>query len=159
MFDIQNCNFSKKNMKKKQDGDINKSKDGTGKDKKLISFQGRVAMFSQYGVVRSYTIEANYNMCNRLNKRVYEEYKTDEKQIQEYLDGSREPFKEEVLPNIGQLCRNFDFETQPAKFFFRLADFEEMGREVGIGLLDLIDMNPLSRIRNTPLKNMRVKFF
>lgn len=35
LFDIQNCNFSKKNMKKKEDGDINKSKDGTGKPDQL----------------------------------------------------------------------------------------------------------------------------
>ena len=31
LFDIQSCNFSKKNMKKNEEGDLNKSKNGTGK--------------------------------------------------------------------------------------------------------------------------------
>ena len=43
-------------------------------------------MYTQYNVVRSYTIEANYNMCNRLNKKVYSEALLNEKTIGQYLN-------------------------------------------------------------------------
>lgn len=72
------------------------------------------------------------------------------------LKGTRVPYRGEILSNIGQLCRFFNFETEPARYFFKQEDYEEMGKDVGIGLLDLIDMNPISRIQNTPLKTMRV---
>ena len=74
LFDIQNCNFSKKNMKKNE-VDKNKSKDTTG----------RVAIYNRYGVIRCYTIEASYNMCNRVNKVVYPEQAVPRETLEKYL--------------------------------------------------------------------------
>ena len=144
MFDIQNCNFSRKNMKKNADGDKNKSKDGTG----------RVAMFSQFGINKAYTIEANYNMCNRLSKETFPEGELNEEKMHLYIEGFGE--ENELVPDLGNICRAFDFEIEPAQYYFTLKDYEQMGKEVGIGLLDLVNLNPMSRLVNTPLKNVRV---
>jgi hypothetical protein len=52
-FCYESCNFSIKNMSDTDKGE-NKNKDGTG----------RVAIMRRYNLVHSYTLEANYNMCN-----------------------------------------------------------------------------------------------
>lgn len=46
-------------------------------------------MFAQYGVIRSYTIEANYNMCNRLNKIAFKDGALNYSQLNSYLDGKQ----------------------------------------------------------------------
>ena len=65
--------------------------------------------------------------------------------------------KDRIQGNLGDLCRHFDFEVQPAAHILKISDYESMGRSVALALLDLIDLNPRSRIANTPLKNMRVR--
>lgn len=133
-------------MKKNADGDKNKSKDGTG----------RVAMYSQFGINRAYTIEANYNMCNRLSKETPEESPMDPSKMYLYINGTGET--NEIVPDLGCICRGYDFEVEPSQYYFTLKDFKSMGKEVGIALLDMINLNPMTRLRNTPLQNIRVRF-
>lgn len=45
-------------------------------------------MYLQYGVSRSYTIEANYSMCNRLNKIEYNEGSVTKEELISYLNGN-----------------------------------------------------------------------
>jgi len=118
----------------KENAEEANSKDGTG----------RVAMYKQYGIIRSYTIEAGYNICTRLKKEVFEERS---KPISTRGD--------KVVPNLISLCESYNFETIDVKYFFTQKDYEEMGEEVAKGLLDLIDCSPLSKIPSTPLRNMR----
>lgn len=89
-------------MKKNADGDKSKSKDGTG----------RVTMYTQFGIQKAYTIEANYNMCNRLSKVIYDESDINPEELHLYVNGHGE--YNPILPDIGNICRNFDFEVEPA---------------------------------------------
>ena len=47
-------------------------------------------MYSKFGIVRSYTIEANYNMCNRLNTKIYKEPPLNERSLSQYLNSKDE---------------------------------------------------------------------
>jgi hypothetical protein len=144
LFEIQSCTFSKVKAKISKDGSKFKSKEGAG----------RVQILNQFGITRAYTIEANYNMCNKTNKPDYAEGKLDTNKAHFYANGTGEVNK--LVPDIGNLCRNFSFETVPAQIFFRIEDYQNIGKDVGIGLLDLVNLNPRSKLTNTPLKNLRV---
>jgi hypothetical protein len=121
-----------------------KNKDGTG----------RSAMYHKFGVIRSYTIEANYNMCNRKNRLIYDESRLDSSRRQLYIEGVGE--QNPLLPNIGEICRGFNFETDLACHHITIRDLRNTGKEICHALLDSINLNPFSRLRNTPLKNIRV---
>lgn len=144
LFDLQNCNFSKKD-KHSEEMEKAKKKDGTG----------RSAMFHKFGIIRSYTIEANYNICNRRNKVVYDESRLDSSRRNFYSEGVGE--QNNLLPNVGDICRGFNFETEFTNHQITVRDLRNTGKEICLALLDSVNLNPFSRLRNTPLKNIRVR--
>ncbi|XP_037083863.1 cytosolic carboxypeptidase-like protein 5 [Pollicipes pollicipes] len=107
-FDFLACNFTEKNMhhKGKKDG---LSKEGSG----------RVAIYRSTGLVRSYTLECNYNtgrFCNVLPP----------------LPGEREPPADRPLV----------FEPVP----YTPAHYEQVGEALMVSILDVTGDNPLSRL-------------
>ncbi|KAL1505914.1 hypothetical protein ABEB36_005363 [Hypothenemus hampei] len=113
-FHFQGCNFTERNMylKDKRDG---MSRAGSG----------RVAVLSITGIIKSYTLECNYNtgrLVNVLPPTVKES-----------------PGKVHTLP-------------VPPKYTPQI--FEEVGRSIGASILDLIGQNPFSRLPSSEFHNL-----
>uniref|UniRef100_A0A4W3H0X7 Cytosolic carboxypeptidase-like protein 5 n=2 Tax=Callorhinchus milii TaxID=7868 RepID=A0A4W3H0X7_CALMI len=107
-FDFMGCNFSEKNMyaKDKRDG---QSKEGSG----------RVAIYKVTGIVRSYTLECNYNTGRCVNA---------------------------VPPACHDSGRA---SPPPSPAFppkYTIDVFEQVGRALAIAALDMLDLNPWPRI-------------
>ncbi|CAO1366248.1 unnamed protein product [Diamesa serratosioi] len=113
-FHFDACNFSERNMylKGKRDG---LSKEGSG----------RVAIYKSTGLIKSYTLESNYNMPKCVN----------------------------ILPPKGkeQSCKILNL--IPPKFSPII--FEEVGRALGPSLLDLTNSNPCSRLINSEFRTLQ----
>lgn len=142
LFDYNKCILNDKNLR------INEGKDSEGKDG-----AGRVAAYTKYGVVHSYTLEAGYNVCTCISKS-YPPLGKSEQGIESFF--LPKSGKDELAPNLLALCKAHKFENQAATYFFTQSDYEAVGREVLPSLLDLIDRNPISRVYSTSLRNIRV---
>ncbi|XP_024080503.1 cytosolic carboxypeptidase-like protein 5 isoform X2 [Cimex lectularius] len=110
-FHFDSCNFTERNMylKDKKDGS---SREGAG----------RVATLKLIGLIRSYTLECNYNMGKRVNHLP--------PPLRETLD------KKPMQPHI-----------TPPKFTPQI--FEEVGRSILWSVLDLNGLHPNSRLINS----------
>ncbi|KAG5678270.1 hypothetical protein PVAND_007960 [Polypedilum vanderplanki] len=113
-FHFDFCNFSERNMylKGRRDG---LSKEGSG----------RVAIYKATGLIKSYTLESNYNIAKCVN----------------------------VLPPKGKELSSKIHNLVPPKF--TPAIFEEVGRALGPSLLDLTNSNPQSRIQNSEYRSLQ----
>lgn len=109
-FDFEACNFTEVNMRSpdKRDG---LSKEGSG----------RVAFFKELGILRSYTLECNYNTGRIINKLLN---------------------PEDDLSDINSPV----YSQGPPKFDIKV--FEDVGKAVGVSLIDLEQTNPLTRVKN-----------
>ncbi|ELU13284.1 hypothetical protein CAPTEDRAFT_146236 [Capitella teleta] len=110
-FDFTGCNFTERNMymKDKREG---LSKEGAG----------RVAMYKALGIIRSYTLECNYNTGRIMNSIP-----------QATGDGGRA-----TPPPLAGF---------PPKY--TQAHFEEVGKAMAIAGLDLTECNPWSRLTHS----------
>uniref|UniRef100_A0A1B0GH66 tubulin-glutamate carboxypeptidase n=1 Tax=Lutzomyia longipalpis TaxID=7200 RepID=A0A1B0GH66_LUTLO len=113
-FHFDACNFSERNMyhKGKRDG---LSKEGSG----------RVSVFKMTGLIKSYTLECNYNTGKCVN----------------------------VLPPRGKESASKVVNLLPPKY--TPAIFEEIGRALGPSILDLTNSNPLSRLANSDYRSLQ----
>lgn len=113
-FHFDACNFSERNMylKGRRDG---LSKEGSG----------RVAIYKATGLIKSYTLESNYNTTKCVN----------------------------VLPPKGKEMSCKIHNMIPPKF--TPAILEEVGRALGPSLLDLTNSNPQSRIPNSEFRSLQ----
>ena len=111
-------------------------------------------MYLQYGIVKSYTIEANYSKCNRLNKEIFPEASATAATTKKLLDGVKKP-RSKVMAGLFKLMEEYEFDTISASYFFTQTDFIEMGNDVAKTFLDHFDINPISRIPSTPFRNIR----
>ncbi|XP_055322392.1 cytosolic carboxypeptidase-like protein 5 isoform X2 [Sitodiplosis mosellana] len=113
-FHFDACVFSERNMyhKGKRDG---LSKEGSG----------RVAIYKMIGLIKSYTLEGNYNTGKYVNVL---------------------PPREKEL-NPRKIC------TIPPKYTPNV--FEEVGRALGPSILDLTESNPSSRLRMSEFRSLQ----
>lgn len=113
-FHYDACNFSERNMyrKEKRDG---LSKEGSG----------RVAVFKMTGLIKSYTLESNYNTGRYVN----------------------------ILPNKNKDVHNKISTVTPPKY--TPAIFEEVGRALGPSILDLTNSNNFTRIVNSEFRSLQ----
>ncbi|XP_031618477.1 cytosolic carboxypeptidase-like protein 5 [Contarinia nasturtii] len=113
-FHFDACVFSERNMyhKGKRDG---LSKEGSG----------RVAIYKTIGLVKSYTLEGNYNTGKYVN--------------------ILPPREKEI--NSRKIC------TIPPKYTPNI--FEEVGRALGPSILDLTESNPSSRLRMSEFRTLQ----
>lgn len=86
---------------------------------------GRVAVYKSTGLIKSYTLESNYNMAKSVN----------------------------ILPPKGKEVSCKIHNLIPPKF--TPAIFEEVGRALGPSLLDLTSSNPCSRIGNSEFRSLQ----
>ncbi|XP_066993857.2 cytosolic carboxypeptidase-like protein 5 isoform X2 [Anabrus simplex] len=113
-FHFTACNFTERNMylRDRRDG---MSREGSG----------RVAVLKTTGLVRSYTLECNYNTGRIVN----------------------------VLPPCVKDCsKPVSVHVVPPKYSPQV--FEEVGRALGISILDLTGSNPWSRIPNSEFRTL-----
>ncbi|XP_018332039.1 cytosolic carboxypeptidase-like protein 5 [Agrilus planipennis] len=113
-FHFTACNFTERNMyiKDKFDG---LSKEGSG----------RVAVYKLTGLVKSYTLECNYNTGRLVN----------------------------VLPAmIRENPKAHGFVNAPPKYTPHI--FEEVGRALGTSILDLTGQNPMTRLPNSEFRSI-----
>ncbi|KAK9505199.1 hypothetical protein O3M35_009303 [Rhynocoris fuscipes] len=114
-FHYESCNFSEKNMytRDKRDGC---SREGSG----------RVAVYKATGLIRSYTLECNYNTGKKLNH----------------------------LPPLPSIIdkKSTPHPVHPPKY--TPAIYEEMGRQILIAVLDLNNLNPWSRITQSQYRTL-----
>lgn len=85
---------------------------------------GRVAVYKATGLVKSYTLESNYNVAKCVN----------------------------ILPPKGKDVSCKVQNIVPVKF--TPAVLEEVGRALGPSLLDLTNSNPQSRIQNSEFRSL-----
>lgn len=113
-FHFDACNFSERNMylKGKRDG---LSKEGSG----------RVAIYKAIGLIKSYTLESNYNTGKIVN----------------------------VLPPKGKDVTVKSTPKTPPKYSPSI--FEEVGRALGPSILDLTSSNPISRLGNSDFRTLQ----
>uniref|UniRef100_A0A2M4CGD8 Putative peptidase m14-like domain of atp/gtp binding protein n=1 Tax=Anopheles darlingi TaxID=43151 RepID=A0A2M4CGD8_ANODA len=114
-FHFDACNFSERNMyyKGKRDG---LSKEGSG----------RVAVYKCTGLIKSYTLECNYNTGKCVN----------------------------ILPARGkEIVAKATHTLVPPKYTPGV--FEEVGRALGPSILDLTNSNPLSRLPNCEFRTLQ----
>lgn len=119
-FDFVNSCFSERNMRSKDKMD-GKSKEGSG----------RVAFFKLLGIVRCYTLEANYATGKVLNSIV----------------GS--PLDTEAESNRGSEI----YAKGPPQYNIEV--LENVGKAIAVSILDSIEANPDSRLANTEYVNLR----
>ncbi|GLV44189.1 uncharacterized protein CBL_12515 [Carabus blaptoides fortunei] len=114
-FHFTACNFTERNMylRDRRDG---MSREGSG----------RVAVLKLTGLVRSYTLECNYNSGRMVN----------------------------VLPATSKEGHNKPVHTMPAPPKYTPHIFEEVGRALGLSILDLTSNNPNSRIPNSEFHSL-----
>ncbi|XP_047098849.1 cytosolic carboxypeptidase-like protein 5 [Schistocerca piceifrons] len=113
-FHFTACNFTERNMylRDRRDG---MSREGSG----------RVAVLKITGLVRSYTLECNYNTGRLVN----------------------------ILPS----CSRDNTKSPPAHVIppkYTPHIFEEVGRALGVSILDLSGQNPWSRIPNSEFRSL-----
>ncbi|XP_030758911.1 cytosolic carboxypeptidase-like protein 5 isoform X2 [Sitophilus oryzae] len=113
-FHFQACNFTERNMylRDKRDG---MSRAGSG----------RVAVLSITGIIKSYTLECNYNTGRFVN----------------------------VLPPTVKESAN-KVHTLPVPPKYTPQIFEEAGKSLGASILDLTGQNPFSRLPNSEFHNL-----
>ncbi|XP_059620249.1 cytosolic carboxypeptidase-like protein 5 [Phlebotomus argentipes] len=113
-FHFDACNFSERNMyhKGKRDG---LSKEGSG----------RVSVYKMTGLIKSYTLECNYNTGKCVN----------------------------ILPPRGKESASKVVNLVPPKY--NPAIFEEIGRALGPSILDLTNSNPISRLHNSDYRSLQ----
>ncbi|XP_039435355.1 uncharacterized protein LOC120417395 [Culex pipiens pallens] len=114
-FHYDACNFSERNMyyKGKRDG---LSKEGSG----------RVAIYKCSGLIKSYTLECNYNTGKSVNQ----------------------------LPPRGKEGSTNKVQS-PVPPKYTPAVFEEVGRALGPSILDLTNSNPASRLPNSEFRTLQ----
>ncbi|EAT47473.1 AAEL001406-PA, partial [Aedes aegypti] len=114
-FHYDACNFSERNMyyKGKRDG---LSKEGSG----------RVAIYKCTGLIKSYTLECNYNTGKSVN----------------------------ILPPRGKEPVTAKVQS-PVPPKYTPAVFEEVGRALGPSILDLTNSNPQTRIHNSEFRTLQ----
>lgn len=114
-FHYDACNFSERNMyyKGKRDG---LSKEGSG----------RVAIYKCTGLIKSYTLECNYNTGKSVN----------------------------ILPPKGKESPATKIQS-PVPPKYTPAVFEEVGRALGPSILDLTNSNPQSRLPNSEFRTLQ----
>ncbi|XP_019547822.2 uncharacterized protein LOC109418093 [Aedes albopictus] len=114
-FHYDACNFSERNMyyKGKRDG---LSKEGSG----------RVAIYKCTGLIKSYTLECNYNTGKSVN----------------------------ILPPRGKEPATAKVQS-PVPPKYTPAVFEEVGRALGPSILDLTNSNPQTRIHNSEFRTLQ----
>ncbi|XP_058837130.1 uncharacterized protein LOC131693378 isoform X4 [Topomyia yanbarensis] len=114
-FHYDACNFSERNMyyKGKRDG---LSKEGSG----------RVAIYKCTGLIKSYTLECNYNTGKSVN----------------------------ILPMRGKETPSSKVQS-PVPPKYTPAVFEEVGRALGPSILDLTNSNPQSRLPNSEFRTLQ----
>ncbi|XP_065073349.1 uncharacterized protein LOC135697526 [Ochlerotatus camptorhynchus] len=114
-FHYDACNFSERNMyyKGKRDG---LSKEGSG----------RVAIYKCTGLIKSYTLECNYNTGKSVN----------------------------ILPPRGKEPVTAKVQS-PVPPKYTPAVFEEVGRALGPSILDLTNSNPQSRVHNSEFRTLQ----
>lgn len=114
-FHYDACNFSERNMyyKGKRDG---LSKEGSG----------RVAIYKCTGLIKSYTLECNYNTGKTVN----------------------------ILPPKGKEPITAKVQS-PVPPKYTPAVFEEVGRALGPSILDLTNSNPMSRLQNSEFRTLQ----
>ncbi|XP_066248297.1 cytosolic carboxypeptidase-like protein 5 isoform X1 [Euwallacea similis] len=113
-FHFQGCNFTERNMylRDKRDG---MSRAGSG----------RVAVLSLTGIIKSYTLECNYNTGRLVNV---------------------------LPPTVKENSGKVHTLSVPPKYTPQI--FEEVGRSLGASILDLTGHNPLSRLPNSEFHNL-----
>lgn len=145
LFDYKKCILNDRGSRMQEIRD-SENKDGAG----------RVAMWTKYGILRAYTLEAGYNMCTSLARALYPEAAAPAKLDKYWSYSGQEVDYEGALPNnFSSLCKLKLFESQSATYFFTQRDYELVGKEIVTSLLDLVDRNPISRVLSSPLKNMK----
>jgi len=125
-FDMGECNFSEKIM--------------NAKDRNGMSREGssRVVINKESGVTHCYTLECNYHNGKRINF-------LSPKQIK--ASGNIEP-ETAVTDQSSKIYLN---NGSPP---FTIEIFEDVGRAVGVALLDMIGQNPVSRIPLSSFKTV-----
>ncbi|XP_076251015.1 cytosolic carboxypeptidase-like protein 5 isoform X1 [Rhynchophorus ferrugineus] len=113
-FHFQACNFTERNMylRDKRDG---MSRAGSG----------RVAVLSITGIIKSYTLECNYNTGRLVNV---------------------------LPPTVKESAGKVHTLPVPPKYTPQI--FEEVGKSLGASILDLTGQNPFSRLPNSEFHNL-----
>lgn len=126
-FDFQECNFSEKLMTVK-DGGCGLSREGSG----------RVGIFKATNMAHSYTLECHYQTGRRINtitpKMNLESHEIEPEDP--VTDRNSKIYKESRTPNY-----NVDI-------------FEDVGRSIGIALLEFAECNPVTRMATSHYKNL-----
>jgi hypothetical protein len=131
IFDYEACNFSDKNVMSAKKGELNK--EGAG----------RVALWKATGLIQCYTLECNFNggaLYNVLSEPATQEKVEEEKLVKKDTDWDQIN-QDTIIP-------------QPSEYY-NPELFEEVGEAIGVSLLDMCELNPLSRIKSSVYKNLR----
>lgn len=126
-FDMNECNFSEKIMNIKDKNGL--SREGSG----------RVAIHKDTGLVHCYTLECNYHNGRRINM-------LSPKQLRS--NGNIEA-ESAVTDPQSKIYQNVN--SPP----FTIEIFEDVGKAVCYGILDLIEDNPVSRIPQSCYKTVQ----
>ena len=133
-FDFDGCNFSVRNMLMK-DKREGLSKEGSG----------RVAMLRHLGILHSYTLECCY-ASGRVMNTIVPAANTLSMFNNRFMRSISPPLHSDVPPK------------------FEIAHYGDVGKALAIAALDLIELNPFSRVPNTSFGSLEVlrnwiKFF
>ncbi|KRX02632.1 hypothetical protein PPERSA_11972 [Pseudocohnilembus persalinus] len=133
-FEYDQCNFTEKNMYSKDKSD-NLSKEGSG----------RVALFKQFKINLTFTVESSYNQGNIENKMYPRS---------NMLQQTEQQQNDDIEIYDAQLIYN-PLELQPYQIneHFTIEQQNKLGEGVVETFLDMCEMNPFSRIKNSPYKS------
>ena len=124
-FDYGECGFAEGSMSVKD------KRDGLSREG-----SGRVAIYKETGLVNCYTLECNYHGSKRINY------------IPQQIDTRTQKIVTET-PITDPRSKLYD-----GKAVFTLEHFADIGRSLGIALLDYFELNPISRIPMSMYKSI-----
>eukprot|EP01017_Pseudomicrothorax_dubius_P040566 TRINITY_DN6363_c0_g1_i3.p1 TRINITY_DN6363_c0_g1~~TRINITY_DN6363_c0_g1_i3.p1 ORF type:complete len:621 (+),score=109.23 TRINITY_DN6363_c0_g1_i3:58-1920(+) len=131
-FEYESCDFTERNMYAKDRGD-GLSKEGSG----------RVALYKATNLNLFYTLECNYNMGRTTNVTVKPAR----------VDPDEERKHPELVPSYETLM-NMKSEMNYNTPFYVQKSFEEVGESIAVSILDMFELNPLSRVAASSFRNV-----
>jgi hypothetical protein len=124
-FDYGECGFAEGNMT------IKDKRDGLSREG-----SGRVAIYKETGLINCYTLECNYHGSKRINY------------IPQRIDTRTQKVAAET-PITDARSKLYE-----GKAVFSLEHLADIGRFVGIALLDYFELNPISRVPMSTYKSV-----
>ena len=138
-FDFLSCDFTSRSMQQKNKVE-GVSKEGTA----------RVALAMETGLVLSYTLEASYNMGTCLNAVAANEWDATSFAPQPSASSNATNSRRSSTSSTSSQISSTPAVAPSSALKYTPDTYSDLGRGIGVAILDMFSLNPASRLPSTP---------